>query len=112
MVSKPSYSRRALSRIEATDDLWVCWRCDGRDDISRVRDLSIDGLFIHTTYQGVKVGTTAKLDFLVQEGRLRAEAAVRHVRRGTGLGLKFTALAEEDRSRLKALITRLRSKQT
>jgi hypothetical protein len=52
----------------------------------------------------------AKLDFLVQEGRIRADAVVRHVRRGNGLGLKFTSLTEEDRSRLKSLLARLRSR--
>jgi hypothetical protein len=51
----------------------------------------------------------AKLDFLVQEGRIKADAVVRHVRRGDGLGLRFIAVGEEDRQRLKALLSRLRS---
>jgi hypothetical protein len=51
----------------------------------------------------------AKLDFLVQEGRIKADAVVRHVKGGSGLGLRFTALAEPDRQRLKALLSRLRS---
>jgi hypothetical protein len=104
-----SFSRRALSRIEPSEELWVCWRCNGRDDISRVLNLSVDGLFIHSTHAGVHAGLTAKLDFLVQEGSLRVDAAIRHVQRGSGVGLKFTAFTGEDRTRFKALLARLRS---
>jgi hypothetical protein len=55
------------------------------------------------------VDATIRLDFLVQEGQIRAKAVVRHVKRGSGLGLRFTALTEEDGPRLTALMTRLRS---
>jgi hypothetical protein len=112
LVQKPSYSRRALTRIPASEDIWLCWRCNGRDDVSRVLDISIDGLFIATPHVSVKEGMPAKLDFLVQEGRIKAEAVVRHVKRGSGIGLRFIAVADEDRSRLKALLSRLRSYHT
>jgi PilZ domain len=104
----PSYSRRHTSRVEATDDVWVCWCCNGRDDISHVRDLSAGGLFIATRLPR-PVGTKAKLDFLVQEGQIRAEAIVRHTEPSHGLGLKFTAVTEQDWPHLAALLTRLRS---
>jgi hypothetical protein len=107
-----SYSRRALSRLIATEDIWVCWRCNGREDISRVLDINIDGMFIQTSHLAVKEGMPAKLDFLVQEGRIRADAIVRHVNRGNGLGVKFLAVADDDRPRLKALMARLRSVPT
>jgi hypothetical protein len=55
------------------------------------------------------VDATIRLDFLVQEGQIRAKAVVRHVKSGSGLGLKFTALTEEDGPRLTALMSRLRS---
>jgi hypothetical protein len=109
LAQKPSYSRRALTRLLASEDIWVCWRCNGRDDVSRVLDISIDGLFIQTPHLKVKEGMPAKLDFLVQEGRIKADAVVRHVKGGSGLGLRFVAVAEEDRQRLKALLSRLRS---
>ncbi len=112
MHQKPSYSRRALTRLSASDDIWVCWRCNGRDDISRVQDISIDGMFIQTRHPELKAGMPAKLDFLVQEGRIKAEAVVRHVKNGSGLGLRFLVVADEDRQRLKALLSRLRSRQT
>jgi hypothetical protein len=66
------------------------------------------GLFVETE-EVRDVDTTIRLDFLVQEGQVRAEAVVRHVKPGSGLGLKFTALTEEDGPRLTALMTRLRS---
>jgi hypothetical protein len=112
LYQQPSYSRRALSRLQASDDIWVCWRCNGRDDVSRVLDISVDGLFIQTPHPNVNEGMPAKLDFLIQEGRLRADALIRHVKRGSGLGLRFMAIGEGDRSRLKALLSRLRSYQT
>jgi hypothetical protein len=109
LLQKPSYSRRALTRLPASDDIWVCWRCNGRDDVSRVLDISIDGLFIQTPHLKVKEGMPAKLDFLVQEGRIKADAVVRHVKGGRGLGLRFLAVSDEDRQRLKAVLSRLRT---
>jgi hypothetical protein len=55
------------------------------------------------------VGMKAKLDFLVEEGQIRAEAIVRHSEPGNGLGLKFTAVTEQDSPHLAALLARLRS---
>jgi hypothetical protein len=53
------------------------------------------------------VGVKADLDFLVQEGQIRAEAVVCYA--GTGsIGLKFMAVREADRAHLAALVTRLR----
>jgi hypothetical protein len=66
------------------------------------------GLFVETE-KAREVDATIRLDFLVQEGQIRAEAVVRHVKPGRGLGLKFTALTEEDGPRLTALMTRFRS---
>jgi len=101
-------SRRRYSRIEKPNGVWVYWNCNGLEDISRVRDPSAQGLFLETD-EARDVGETIRLDFLVQEGQIRAEAVVRHAESGSGLGLKFTALAEEDGPRLAALMTRLRS---
>jgi len=101
-------SRRHYPRVETPDGVWVYWNCEGREDTLRVRDLSMGGLFVESEETG-DVDATIRLDFLVQEGQIRAEAVVRHVKPGKGLGLKFTALTEEDGPRLTALVTRLRS---
>ena len=89
-------------------DVWVCWQCNGRDDVSRVKDLSLGGLFLETPTQRA-IGTSTKVDFLVGEGQIRADAVVRHVVPGRGLGLKFTALIDQDRRKFAALVRRLRS---
>jgi len=69
--------------------------------------MSLGGLFVETpTSRGV--GSTIKLEFLVQEGQIRADAVVKRVEPGNGLALKFTAVMDEDRSRLAALMNRLR----
>jgi hypothetical protein len=68
------------------------------------------GLFIETP-QARPSGAVTRLDFLVAEGQIRADAVVRYARPGTGLGLKFTALSEQDRPKLAALVTRLRRSQ-
>ena len=102
-----SPSRRFNSRIEMNQEVWVCWNCNGRDDLSRVRDLSLGGLFLETPAVR-RIGVTTKLDFLVGEGQIRADAVIRHVVPGRGLGLKFTAVSEQDRQHFAALIRRLR----
>jgi len=104
----PSYSRRQTSRVETPDGVWVYWRCNGRDDVSRVLDLSAGGLFLAAPRSPRSVGTKARLDFLVQEGQIRTEAIVRHIEPGNGLGFKFTAVTEQDSPHLAALLTRLR----
>ena len=101
-------SRRRYPRIEKPHGVWVYWNCKGREDTSRVQDLSTGGLFVETE-EVRDVDATIRLDFLVQEGQIRAKAVVRHVKPGGGLGLRFTALAEEDGPRLTALLARLRS---
>ena len=101
-------SRRRYPRVGKPEGVWVYWNCKGRADTSRVRDLSTGGLFVETA-DARDVDVTIRLDFLVQEGQIRAKAVVRHVRPGSGLGLKFTELAAEDGPRLAALMSRLQS---
>src|SRR2546425_12385653 len=103
-------SRRLTSRVPAPSDVWVYWRCHGREDVSRVRDMSMGGLFIETP-ESREEGVQARLHFLVQEGQIRADEVVRHSRSSVGLGLKFTALGEQDRPKLAALLSRLRGLQ-
>lgn len=116
--ASPSYSRRTLSRLRPRD-VWVCWHCNGHEDVSRVLDLTIKGLFLEDRQANqrrkISVGMPARLDFLVQEGRIQANAIIRHVKgganQGSGMGFKFTAVPEADSARLKSLIMRLRSLQ-
>src|SRR5258707_15356334 len=96
-------SRRFNSRIAMTQDVWVCWQCNGRDDVSRVCDLSLGGLFLETASPRA-IGSPNKVGFLVGEGQIRAEAVVRHVVPGRGLGLKFAAGTQQDRPKFAPLM--------
>ena len=96
------------SRIVLAQDTYVYWTCKGREDISRVRDLSPRGLFIETPKQ-FPASTETKLHFLVEEGEINAQAIVCHTQSPRGLGLKFVSVREEHHRRLAALINRLRS---
>lgn len=86
----------------------MIWSCGGRDETSRVLDLSPGGLFVETRSPR-SVGEEAQLEFLVQEGQIRAKAVVQHVKPGHGVGLRFKAISETDTSHLVDLIKRLRS---
>ena len=83
------------------------WRSAGDEDVATVRNISMGGLFIETEAPKVP-GIVANLHFLVQEGQIRADAVVRHAKPGRGLGLRFTAVRNEDRQRLAELMRRLR----
>jgi hypothetical protein len=100
-------SRRLASRTAPPSDLWVYWHSKRHGELSRVHDLSIGGVFIETP-QTIPIGEAIELNFLVQEGQIRAQAVVRHVKLGFGLGLKFTAIRAEDRPHLGALLRRIR----
>ena len=110
MSKTSSPSRRFNSRTKPLDDIWVYWSCNHRAETSRIRDVSLGGLFIETLRPS-PVDSKAQVDFLVQEGQIRAEAVVRHIQPGRGLGLKFVALRETDRPTLIALLSRLRGLQ-
>ena len=107
MQQQSSHSKRFSSRVETPGNVYVYWSSVGYDDTSRVRDLSSGGLFVQTK-KSRAVGAKTNVHFLVEEGQIRAEAVVRHVRPGRGLGLEFTAVQEEDRQRLADLMKRLR----
>ncbi len=53
------------------------------------------------------MGARAKIDFLVPEGQIRAEAVVQHLIPNGGLGLKFTAITDQDCPNLLALMNRI-----
>jgi c-di-GMP-binding flagellar brake protein YcgR len=110
MSNKPTVlpSRRVTPRVEVPEGVWVYWQCHGHVDTSRVRDMSLGGLFVETA-KPTPVGAPAEVDFLVQEGQIRVKTVVRHVAHGRGVGMKFAAVSERDRTNLASLISRLRT---
>lgn len=103
-----SYFGRRASRAEAGERVFAFWNCAGRESLSRVRDLSCWGLFVETPLEE-NIDAPVNLQFLVDEGQIRANAVVRYVRRGKGLGLKFIAINDQDSQRLAGLLKRLQS---
>jgi hypothetical protein len=102
-------SRRLSSRIERPPGIWAYWLCDGRADVAAVQNVSLGGVFLDTP-KVCPIDSRAEIHFCVQEGQIRIEGIVRHVAPERGLGLKFTAIKEPDRSRLIRLMDRLRSR--
>ena len=103
-----SGTRRFNVRARTSDGVWAYWYCNGRAETSRVQDVGLGGVFLETL-GSCPVGAKADLHFLVQEGQIRTQAEVRHVEKGRGIGLKFTAVKDEDRPALVCLIRRARS---
>jgi len=100
------HSRRHHRRVETPEGVWAFWRCGRTEDTSRVRDLSVGGLFIETR-KVCPVGETVELHFLVQDGEIRANATVRYVKAESGLGLQFETVRNEDQTRFATMVKRL-----
>ena len=97
--------RRRYKRVETRQGVLVYWECEKLEDTARVRDLSLGDLFV-ATQEALAVGATLRLDFLVQEGAIRAAGVVRHAEPGRGMGLKFTSVRGEDLQHLVELVNR------
>src|SRR5271169_614134 len=100
------HSRRHQRRVETPQGVCVFWQCGRTEDTSRVKDARTGGLFIETL-KVCPVGATVKLHCLVEDGQITADATVRYVKAGSGLGLKFKTVRSEDQVRLAAMIRRL-----
>jgi hypothetical protein len=100
------HSRRRHRRVETPQGVWAIWRCGRTEDTSRVKDLSVGGLFIETR-KVCPIGATVELHFLVQDGEIRANATVRYVKTGSGLGLQFKTVRSEDQTRFAKMVKRL-----
>ena len=107
LVPSQTPARRRLPRISSSD-VWVYWEAHPHRDVSRVRDLSPAGLFVETRFRKDE-GEILRLHFLVQEGRIRMDALVRHACLGQGLGLKLQSVAPADIPQFDALLSRIRA---
>ena len=86
--------------------MWVSWQYDGTQNVSRVHDLNIGGLFIDTKMPP-PIGSSLSLLFSVQEGEIRSSAIVRNITPEEGMGVEFVAMSQEHAVRLQTLFTRL-----
>jgi hypothetical protein len=101
-----AHSRRHHKRVETPQGVWALWKCGRIEDTSRIRDLSVGGVFIETA-RVCPLDATVDLHFLVEDGEVRASATVRYVTPGKGLGLQFKAVRSEDQGRFSNMIKRI-----
>ena len=84
----------------------VSWHGGDLQLFSQVKTLSMGGLFI-SAENPPPVGTRIRVAFEVPGGNVRAEAVVRNVVPGEGLGVEFTRMELRDKLLLQRLMNRL-----
>ncbi len=84
----------------------VAWEYSGKRKVSSVSVLALGGLFISTP-EPPPVGDSIKLVFEIPGGEVRARALVCDSQPGKGMGIEFTAMGQEARTRLHRLMKTL-----
>jgi Tfp pilus assembly protein PilZ len=105
MPDGPGNNDRRYSRIATPKGVWVAWQDGARQEVSRVLDLNVGGLFV-TTDNPAALGTSVSVLLSVPEGEIRGRAVVRNVS-PKGMGVEFVDLREQDSARLHMLVARL-----
>jgi len=100
------HSRRQHKRVDNPQGVWVYWRCGRSEDTSRVRDISVGGIFIETR-KNLPVDAAVELNFLVEDGGIVAKAVVRYVLAGVGVGLQFKNIRTEDQDHFATMMKRI-----
>jgi len=108
MTSIRTRENRRNPRTEVSKGIWVSWQTTGASTVSRVRDLSIGGVFVFTPAPPA-VGTAVKLLFVLPEGEVRVEGVVRYAESKKGMGVEFTRMGTGDGARFGELLRRLNS---
>ena len=101
----PATQPRRYERITLPKGMSVAWYGAGRQQTSRVRTLSLGGAFI--CGNTMRVGSELTLVFEVPGGVFQAEAVVRNIVLGEGMGVEFTKMKPEGRALLEQLLARL-----
>ena len=97
---------RRYQRITLPKGMFVAWYGGGDQQVSRVKTLGMGGLFISAD-RVRPVGTSLRLVFEVPGGTVQAEAIVRNVLPGEGMGVEFINVGAGDRILLEQLLRRL-----
>ncbi len=105
MPEASSKNDRRYTRIATPKGVWVAWQDGARQEVSRVQDLNIGGLFV-TTEHPAALGTAISILLAVPEGEIRGRAVVRNLS-ARGMGVEFVELREQDSARIQRLIARL-----
>ena len=98
--------KRKYRRISLPKGMRVAWHGGDLQLFSRVRTLGMGGLFISVP-DPPPVSTKLRVSFEVPGGNVHAEAIVRNIAPGEGMGVEFTRLGMKDRILLENLLKRL-----
>jgi glucokinase len=106
MSKETPRENRRHQRIVLPQGMSVTWYGSGQQQVSRVKTLSMGGLFVCGSIT-MRVGTDLTLVFEVPGGMILAEAVVRNVVPGEGMGVEFTKMNPQSQALLDALLARL-----
>jgi PilZ domain len=108
MSTVTSHPNRRYRRIPTPKGVWVAWQqgTNAHQNVSRVRDLNVGGLFIATP-EPLAAGTVVQILLSVPEGEIKSEAVVRNVSPRDGMGVEFQHMSLQDSDRMEKLVARL-----
>jgi hypothetical protein len=106
MTTETARDARNHKRISLPQGMAVAWYGAGQQHVSRVKTIGTGGLFLYGS-DTMRVGTDLTLVFEVPGGIVLAEAVVRNVVAGEGMGVEFTKINAQSRLLLEGLLQRL-----
>jgi hypothetical protein len=108
MARETHYGTRRYQRISLPKGMAVAWYGGGQQQACRVKTLGMGGLFLSGS-NTLRVGMDLKLVFEVPGGIVQADAVVRSITPGEGMGVEFIKVNPQDRVLLERLLRRLLS---
>jgi PilZ domain len=105
MTKETTRETRRHQRISLPKGMSVTWYGGGQQQISRVKSLSMGGLFL--CGPTMRVGSDLTLVFEVPGGMVLAEAVVRDIVPDEGMGVEFTKMNAQSQALLGELLARL-----
>jgi len=106
MTKETRHGTRRHERILLPKGMSVAWYGGGQQQTSRVQTLSMGGVFLCGSIT-LPVGSDLTLVFEVPGGVFQAQAVVRNIVVGEGMGVEFTKMNDQSRALLEQLLARL-----
>jgi hypothetical protein len=97
---------RRYPRLSSPKGTILAWQSASKRDVSRVANLGLGGLYIHTS-DPPPLGAFIQLLLDVPTGQVRARAVVQRSKPTEGMAVKFVAMQQEDRARFAGWLKRL-----
>src|SRR3984885_9017172 len=106
MKKEGTQTDRRNQRVATPKGVWGAWQNEKHQNVSRVRDLNVGGVFIPTPTP-LPVSTVLPVLLSVPEGEIRGRTTVRNIVPAEGMGVQFTEITAENQERLDRLAGRL-----